>query len=216
MVHEPAHIVMRYANAVQRYLNALIKNRHDAEEVAQDLFLWISERGLPRARKDRGRFRDYLKAVVRNAALNFLTRKPPKRPSSMDLRHLPAPEVLCIPDQEWILHWRSCLLNRTWRRLKRYQERTPDNLFYTVLRLSLANLNDTSEALAERTSQLVRRPIRADAFRKQVSRARRMFAQFLVNEIAKTLDRPTPDQIEEELLDLGLLPYVRDFLPFRR
>lgn len=30
MVHEPAHLVGRYANAVQRYLFALIKNKHDA------------------------------------------------------------------------------------------------------------------------------------------------------------------------------------------
>jgi hypothetical protein len=216
MVHEPAHIVMRYANAIQHYLNALIKNKHDAEEVAQDFFLWVSQHGLPRARKDRGRFRDYLKTIVRHAALNFLTRNRPARRTSVDLHSLPAPEATCIPDQEWILHWRSCLLSRTWRRLKRYQERTPDNLFYTVLRLSLTNSNATSETLAERTAQLSNRPIRADAFRKQLSRGRRMFAQFLVNEIIKTLDKPTPEDIEEELLDLGLLAYVRDFLPLRR
>jgi RNA polymerase sigma-70 factor (ECF subfamily) len=216
MVHEPAHIVLRYATAIQHYLNALIKNKHDAEEVAQDFFVWVSENGLPRARKDRGRFRDYLKTIVRNNALNFLTRKRPHHTSGVDLRNLPTPGEGCIPDQEWILRWRSCLLNRAWRRLKKHQERTPDNLFYTVLRLSMANSEETSQALADRIAQAIGKPIRAEAFRKQLSRARRMFAQMLVKEIARTLDKPSPEQIEEELLDLGLLVYVRDYLPLRR
>src|SRR5262245_65927562 len=75
LVHEPAHVVLRYSQAIQRYLRIMIANQHDAEEIGQDFFLWVSQHGLPRASKDRGRFRDYLKKVVRNAALNYLRRK---------------------------------------------------------------------------------------------------------------------------------------------
>jgi hypothetical protein len=57
--------------------------------------------------------------------------------------------------------------------------------------------------------------LKAEAFRKQVSRARRMFAQFLVKEIAETLDKPAAPDVEDELVDLGLMGYVRDFLPLR-
>jgi hypothetical protein len=67
--------------------------------------------------------------------------------------------------------------------------------------------------LAARTSALIGRPIRADAFRKQVSRARFKLAKLLVREVAQTLDHPTADRIKEELIEISLWEYVRDFLP---
>jgi hypothetical protein len=42
-----------------------------------------------------------------------------------------------------------------------------------------------------------------------------MFAQFLIKEIADTLDKPAAAEVEDELVDLGLMVYVRDFLPLR-
>jgi RNA polymerase sigma-70 factor (ECF subfamily) len=218
LIHEPAHLVMRYAQAIQRYLEALIKNKHDAEEVAQDFLLWVSQHGLPRVRQDRGRFRDYLKAVVRNSALNYLNRKKPKkRHSDAGLVNVPAPEDReRFPDREWVVQWRRCLLRRAWKRLEKHQARSPDNLFYTVLRLCAAHPNEDSTRLAERASEAAAKVIRPDAFRKQVSRARLKFAEVLVKEIAETLHRPEPGDVEEELVDLGLMVYVRAYLPLRR
>src|SRR5689334_12692197 len=102
LVHEPAHVVLRYARAIQRYVHVLIANQHDAEQVRQELFLWVSQHGLPRASKDRGRFRDYLKKVVRNAALNSLRRAHSNKIRRLDLSQLPSLD--CIPefDHEWI------------------------------------------------------------------------------------------------------------------
>ena len=54
---------------------------------------------------------------------------------------------------------------------------------------------------------------RPDAFRKQLSRARRHFAQMLVNEIRQTLEHREAEDVLEELRDLGLMEFVRDFLP---
>src|SRR5207249_3687480 len=72
IVKDPAQFVLRYGRAMQLYLVVLLKNRHDAEDVAQEFFLRITRHGFLHARQDRGRFRDYLKVAVRNAALNFL------------------------------------------------------------------------------------------------------------------------------------------------
>jgi RNA polymerase sigma-70 factor (ECF subfamily) len=217
LVYEPAHLVARYARPIQRYLCALIKNEHDAEEVAQDFLLWVSQHGLPRASQDRGRFRDYLKKIVRNVALNFINRQQPPRHSDHGLLTVPAADAAQHgPDQEWVAQWRHCLLQRAWRRLERHQQRSPDNLFHTVLRLCARHPGEDSKSLAERASRLSGKPLRPDAFRKQVSRARLKFAEYLVQEIAETLDRPTPADVEEELVDLGLMVYVHDFLPLHR
>ena len=67
--------------------------------------------------------------------------------------------------------------------------------------------------LAARVSERTGQPLKADAFRKQLSRARRFFAGLLIDEVAQGLQERTPERVEEELVDLGLMPFVRDFLP---
>jgi hypothetical protein len=54
--------------------------------------------------------------------------------------------------------------------------------------------------------------LRPDAFRKQLSRARPFFADLLRQEVAQTLDDATPEMVEEELIETGLMPYLRDLL----
>jgi hypothetical protein len=56
-------------------------------------------------------------------------------------------------------------------------------------------------------------PVRPDAGRQMLRRARLRFADLLMKEIALGLDDATPQEIEEELAALGLLEHVRDFLP---
>src|SRR5438105_3561459 len=75
IISDPAQFVLRYGPAVQLYLTVLLRNRHDAEDVAQDFFMRITRLGFVHARRERGRFRDYLKVAVRNTALNFLRSK---------------------------------------------------------------------------------------------------------------------------------------------
>ncbi len=217
IVHEPAHVVLRYARAVQRYIHAIIVNSHDAEEVSQEFLLWVTQHGLPRTNKDRGRFRDYLKTVVRNAALNFLRRSHAVKQRTVDMSQFAAVQNSQSPwDHEWIEQWRECLLERAWARLKHAEALSAGKCGFTVLQLRVAHPEADSEALAQKVSALSQRPIRPDAFRKQLSRARRQFAQYLVDEVAQTLDCPEPPDVESELADLGLMQYVRHFLPLKR
>src|SRR5262249_5798714 len=143
-------------------LFALTKNRDDAEEVAQDFFLWVTQHGFPRVRRERGRFRDYVKIAVRNAALNFLQRKRPRELTDFDLSQVPSPpEHQPIPDQEWIVAWRKCLLKRAWQELEN-QEKPDKSPYYVVLRLTATNPQEDSNALAARAAEMLGRPIRPD------------------------------------------------------
>lgn len=204
-VKDPVRFLMRYGPAIGKYLGALLKNTHDAEEVSQDFLLRVLEHGFANADPDRGRFRDYLKRAVRNAALTRLRQKV-SVPVTEGMLEDPAAE------EEFVRDWRRCLLDRVWRGLESHQRHSPGNLFHTVLRLAVDHPEEDSEQLAARAAERAGRPLRADAFRKQLSRARKLFAQLLIQEVSQTLEKPTPELLEEELAELGLMEYVREYL----
>jgi RNA polymerase sigma-70 factor (ECF subfamily) len=213
LIEQPAQFVMRYAAAIRSYLEALLRSADAADEVSQDFLLRGILHGFVRTAQLRGRFRNYLKTAVRNAALNHLQRRKPGR-GGPNPDTLAAPdEGACLADQTWLAEWRRCALDRAWQALEAHQSQTPGNLCHTVLRLAVDHQEEDSATLAARAATVAGRPLNAAAFRKQLSRARRLFAEALLAEVARTLEEPTRERIEEELIEVGLMPYVRDFLP---
>jgi hypothetical protein len=199
---------------MQRYLCALLRNPDDAEEVLQDFLLRVVRHGFVRARQERGRFRDYLKVAIRNAALNHLRRRRPSVPAGDGIAWVPTlDDAETVAEREWVAQWRRCLLDRAWRALERRQRLARGSLAYITLRLSVDHPEEDSPGLADRVRALTGKRLRADAFRKQVSRARRQFAACLVYEVAQTLDHPSLARIVDELIDLGLMEHVRPHLP---
>jgi RNA polymerase sigma-70 factor (ECF subfamily) len=213
-IRDPAQFVEKYGPAIRAYLMVLLKNRHDVDDVTQDFFVRILRHGFVRAQQERGRFRDYLKVAVRNAAIDYVRRKQAGNRALVHLTQVSAAKELHQQaDREWVAHWRQILLDRACKALEQHQRRSGSNLFAIVLKMMVDYPLETAATLAERTSAIIGRRLRPEAFRKQVSRARRVLARLLVDEVAHTLDQPTPERIKEELIELSLWEYVQDFLP---
>ena len=203
---DPSRFVRRYGAAIRAYLQALISSEHDADEVEQDLLLQVVERGFPDGMGRRGRFRYYLMTVVRNAALGYF-RKKSRRPISVaDLSSIPA---AVIADRAWNRSWRECVMKGAWLALRKHEQSNAGNLFHTVLRTSVKHGEEDSSMLAVRVSSATGQELTAEAFRKQLSRARRKFGELLIHEVSRTMSAVTPDALEEELASLNLLKYVR-------
>ena len=212
IVDDPTQLIVRYAPAVRKYLERLLKNSHDADEVSQEFVVRILDHKFAHASPERGRFRDYIKVAARNAALQYLRKRQTRDKLQADLNWM-ADDNADEGAGDWLGEWRQCLVDKAWRLLEGHESRTPGNLGYTVLKLSTENPQDSSDEMAARLSKTLGRELRADAFRKQLSRARRTFAQYLLEEIAATLKDPTPEMIKDEVTELGLLPYIQPYLP---
>jgi RNA polymerase sigma-70 factor (ECF subfamily) len=212
-VGDPFRFVLRYSPAVRRYVAALIKNEHDAEDVVQDFLTQAVRRPFVPEQIRRGRFRDYLKATLRNAAITHFRRSANQPSGAVDFTAFPAPGVEDAADREWLAEWRGCLLQRAWGALELHEQTAPEGMAYTVLRLAVDHAEESSASLAERAAALTGRCVSVDVFRKQLGRARRHFAQMLVDEIRQTLEHGGAEDVLEELRDLGLMEYVHDFLP---
>lgn len=209
MVSNPSRFVTRYGAAVRKYLRSLLPTRDDADEVEQEFLLQVVERGFPTVAPGRGYFRHYLIAVVRNAALAHL-KKLSKRASAMvDLSQVPTESDAA---REWQASWRECVLQNTWHALRDHQKRTAGNCFHVVLKASVDHPEDDSPALAARVTETTGHELSPEAFRKQLSRARRKFGELLIHEVSRTIAEPTPELLKDELRELDLIKYVKGLL----
>jgi hypothetical protein len=212
-VNDPAYFVLRYDLAIRKYLGALLKNPDAVQEVIHDVLIGILKRGLLQIRENAGRFRDYLRASLRHAVYQYWRSKQNAPQGSVGLDAVTDPDP--TPEQEsdrlWLMEWRACLLDRAWQALQAHQD-IKGSPYHTVLRLAVNHPNDTSLMLASRAERELKRPMRPDAFRQQLKRARRRFAEILRDEVARTLDDPTPEAIVDEFIDLGILEFMRDYI----
>lgn len=214
LIQDPVKFVMRYAPAIQGYLGVFLKSADDVDDVCQAFLVRVLERGVVEQDRLHGRFRDYLIAAVRNAAFTHLRRRSSVAVNGVQLDHIPAPDVFEFPaDTEWVSRWRRILLASVWEALEIHEREHPGNLAHTVLRALTDHPQEDSAQLAARVSSQCGRTLQPEAFRKQASRARRHFAELIVAETARTLEDPTPLKVEEELIEIDFMKYVRPFLP---
>jgi len=224
-VGDPIQFVMRYAPAIRKYLAAILGNSADVDDVCQDFLLRSLSHHFAAASPDQGKFRKYLKSAVRNAALMHLRGQRRRQNISLaDLEEAADPHLEPLSfsalsldpgeDAEWSQSWQQCLLDRAWRALHGcLRKETEGNILYTALRITADHPDEDSKQLAARVSEKLGRPVKPEALRQQLSRARRLFAELIVREISQSLEVKSADSVEQELIDIGLLPYVRKLLP---
>ncbi|MDZ4821162.1 MAG: sigma-70 family RNA polymerase sigma factor [Planctomycetota bacterium] len=204
-------MVLRYSVAIRRYVGAIVRSPEEADELSQDVVMRMMRGDFGGADPERGRFRDLLKTAVRNMIRNHWDKSNRRRSVDFDLDLL-AEQQDQARDAQWTAAWQKTLLDHTWARMKSEQD-GKGNAGYQALRLRAEFPEASSEELAEKLSQALKTPVKADAYRQTLRRARIKFAEHLFAEIRAGLDDDSTERIEEELVNLELLEIVRDFMP---
>ncbi|MFM7071456.1 MAG: RNA polymerase sigma factor [Planctomycetota bacterium] len=211
-VDNPPQFVKRYAPAIRRYLVAILKDMDAAEEVSQDFLVRVLDKSFQVDRIKSGRFRDYLKAALRNTAMSYLRRKPLPKANTTELECLVSPAQDSREDPQWTANWRKCIIERVWSALEAKQRSSEGCYYHTVLKYVSEHPNATSQMVADHVGEKIGRPYRADACRQQYARARRAFADLIVLELRDSLADSSFESLEAELIELDLMKYVRDYL----
>lgn len=201
-------LVMRYIPAIRRYVGAIVKDHEEADDLAQDFAMRLMNGDFAGADPNRGRFRDLLKMAIRNMVKNHWDKANRRRPVDTDLSLLDDART-SEQEAEWNAVWKRSVLDQTWSRLLAEDGGQPSP-GYRVLKLRVQFPEATSETLAEKLGQLLKSPVKADACRQILRRARLRFAAHLLDEIKAGLDDEREDRVQEELADLGLLEWFRD------
>jgi RNA polymerase sigma-70 factor (ECF subfamily) len=203
-----AAILERYGGAVQRYLRGALKDADAAADLFQEFAYRFLHGDLRGACPEKGRFRDYLKGVVAHQVADYFKRRQRQQPVLSDKSPEPAAAPECDLDRLFQESWREELLAKTWEALSEL-ERTTGQLFFTVLRFRADNPDMRSPDMATRLEETLKKPMTSAGVRQLLHRAREKFAELLQQIVMSSLATDDPEQVDQELQELGLLAYIR-------
>ena len=199
-------VLRKYLVCVYQYICGATKDHHVAEDLAQDFALRFLRGDFRNVSPAKGRFRDYLKRALRNMVSDHFKSQNRKRELE---EHLEPPADSEQLDKDFVAQWRRQLIGYAWESLRDF-EKQKSNYYYCVLRARSANPNASSQELAQLISKETGKTCSAEWTRQNLTRARRKFSQFLMDEVRRTLDSPDQDEIDSELASLGLQHYMSE------
>lgn len=210
-------LMLRYGGAVYRYLLQVVRDPNVADELTQEFAYRFVKGDFKNVTPQRGRFRNFVRAAVRNLVVDY-HRRQKARPQAVPDERL---EILVTADpseemdRHFIESWRNDLLTRAWQGLYQMQQESGQP-FYDVLRLRADHPELRSGQMAEQLTNRLGRAITPGGIRQTLHRAREKFANRLLDEVAQSLEEQSNEELESELSDLGLLEYCRPVLKQRQ
>jgi DNA-directed RNA polymerase specialized sigma24 family protein len=210
-------LLLDYSGAVSRYLLGALRDNEAADELAQEFAVRFIRGDFRGVDPQRGRFRDYVKTVLFRMVANFYKQRQ-KQPRLMSPRapEPAAPSESADAERNFLDVWRGDLVERAWQALAQLEQKKGQP-YHSVLRFRIDHADDEvpSAQMAEELSARLGKRFTADGIRKILQRAREKFAEFLIEDVSQSLSDPTPEALEQELRDLGLLAYCRPILERR-
>jgi RNA polymerase sigma-70 factor (ECF subfamily) len=202
-------LLRRYSRAVRRYLLGALRDPEAAEDLSQEFALRFLRGRFRGADQRRGRFRDFVKGVLAHLIADHHRRRRPPLPLDVHHHEPAAPaEDLADADEQFLASWREDILARAWEALEAHQVQTGQPL-YTVLRFRADHPDVASARMAEQVGARLGKALTAAGVRQALHRAREKYVDLVLDEVVQTLEAPTAERVEEELIDLGLLEFCR-------
>jgi hypothetical protein len=165
-----------------------------------------------RADPRRGRFRDFLKTALSHLATDHYRRQGRgPRPFHGGLDPATDRSPLTEAEKRFTEEWRTQLIDRTFAALEAFEERTGQPL-HTLLHFRVDHPDLSVAELARQLSGRLGQEPPGTWVYKHLHKARQKFADFLVAEVARTLDCPNPEELGQELAELGLLRWCQPAL----
>ncbi len=202
-----AAVLERYMGAVLGYLTDAVRDRHLAEDLAQDFAYRFLKGDFRSADPASGKFRGFLKTVLRNQVIDHF-RKKKLVPVAIEEHLIPdnrADEAEEL-DSMFRENWRKEVLRQTWMKLNELGTESGKR-FFIVLQTRTQFPDFSSGELAKVLSERLGTQVNSDWVRQNLKRARDRFTALLRSEIALTLDGSDIGEVDQELVELDLKKY---------
>jgi RNA polymerase sigma-70 factor (ECF subfamily) len=205
----PNEEVQRYFSAVRRYLLGMFKDEDIANEMLQEFSIRFARGDFHKRTLEPGRFRHYLKTCLRHMVHDYWRSRRKEDAHRVGM----TPEELADvrgkeAEASFDVSWRDELLKRAWAALQNDQAESSQPHF-DVLLIRTQSPEARTQALLETLSQKLGKPLSVANARQLVHRARVRFAELLLQEVIASMTEPTAEELEQELIDLGILSYCQ-------
>lgn len=200
----------RYSPAIKKYLLASLRNEEAASEVFQEFALRLVRGDFRNADCDKGKFRNMIKTALYRLMVDFhrRTNRRKKLGTAEQIELVPAEEDDSITDS-FTIAWRQTMLDQAWARLEQLQHET-SKPYFIILRARVDSPQLTTKQLHKHLQEEDLVEILAEGtFRVYLHRARKRFAKLLTEQVSLSVQNPTPEEVESELIDLGLHLFCR-------
>jgi RNA polymerase sigma-70 factor (ECF subfamily) len=206
-------LMNRYHGAVYRYLLGALRDKDAADDLFQEFALRFLRGDYRNVNPERGKFRQFLKTCLYHLIVDYQTRRS-KQPLHLESHAEPSTYATSVSEHEqsFVQSCRDDLLDVAWRALEEYQK-TTNQPYYDVLRLRAEKSDLRSQDLGELLTQKWGKAYNAAATRQLLHRARQKFAEYLCENVYMQIENPTPEELANELIELGLWSYCRSVLP---
>jgi DNA-directed RNA polymerase specialized sigma24 family protein len=208
-------LLERYGGAVHRYLTQLLHDADAANEIYQEFALQLVHGKLRGADPHRGRFRDFVKGTLFHLVADY------RKERRGWPGPLPGEGAALVDDPQdteadrlFVASWRDELLAKAWAALADF-ETSAGRPYYAVLRFRADHPDLRSPQIADRLSLQFGKAFTAAGVRQILHRARQKFADLLLDEVANSMEDPSTERMERELIALGLFEYCRPALERR-
>lgn len=203
-------VLVRYSSCVYEYILSAARSADAADDLSQEFALRFVRGDYKNADPSKGRFRDYLRASLRNLITDHF------RKNKEIAFNLLAPQWISemsvdrqLADLERNFHanWREQVLSLAWKALRRSDSGRSNN-YYAVLRYRSRHPEANSTEMAKALTIQLGKPVNSDWVRQKLKRARKKFTDLLALEVRNSLSDKSEEAIREELAALGLLKYL--------
>ena len=206
------HLLERYSGAVHRYLLGALRDADAADELFQEFCLRFLRGDFRRADPERGRFRDFVKTALFHLIVDHQKRRRPLPLGTDEPASTPTP--FTETEQAFLSSWREELMDRAWLGLAEIERKTGQPC-YAILRYRTDQPLLSSAELAEQLGTRLGKALTVAGVRQALLRARERFTELLLAEVEQSLQNPGQADLEQELIDLGLLSYCKTALERR-
>ena len=214
--NEPAlsQLLETYGPAIKRYLMASMRNPEAVDEVFQEFALKLVRGDFRVADSKKGQFRKLIKTVLYRLMIDYYRRaqRDVRFGSGQEVEDIGAESIQADSlDNNFTIAWRSSLLETAWNRLQRLQLQT-SKPYHLVLRARVDHPEMTTRQLYDHLQTASEDLPKETAFRVFLHRARKRFAAILLDLIKESIDDPSPEDIEMELIELGLHHFCKPMI----
>lgn len=200
-----ANLIERYGPVIHAYLLGTLKDEEAANEVFQKFSLRLMRGDFRNAYDSCGKFRSFIKTTLYRLMVDCRRNRNMRFGSgdSIGVENKLAVESGENVD-EFLMLWRQSLLDQSWARLQQIEEETGNPVF-TILKCRVDHPEFGTWQLQEflmATSEIIIPTL--NIFRIYLHRARRKFAECLLDEVCQSFTDVNRETVEEELIELGL------------